>query len=212
MKEVFTCNICSDMYDFQEKKPLSLSCGHVLCKECVKRMIEVSWEEKKEGVFACPQCKARQESNLEKYAPCHAIMSYLDNIKSEPELQKSQSYGETKKSSGQFFCSRHPKKIKYKCEPCQKFLCSKCILQHQGGQHKLEEFSVNQETVNEELNEVLKAFDSISHEILKERTVYEKMEKKVGDLAMQQIVNLNQNYEVALSLLQSKKNKRRQEI
>jgi len=37
--------------------------------------------------------------------------------------------------------------------------------------------------VNEELGEVLKAFDSISHEIQKERTVYEKMEKKLGDLA-----------------------------
>lgn len=49
----------------------------------------------------------------------------------------------------------------------------------------MDEFIVSKDTVQEELSEVHKSFDALSHEVLKEKGVYEKMEKKLNDLAAQ---------------------------
>lgn len=38
MDSIFECGVCFKQYNHNEKKPLSLPCGHTFCLECLKQI------------------------------------------------------------------------------------------------------------------------------------------------------------------------------
>ena len=36
--DLLDCGICNVGYNLTDKRPLSLSCGHTICKECVSQI------------------------------------------------------------------------------------------------------------------------------------------------------------------------------
>ena len=56
---VFECGICSQRYNAAERLPLSLPCGHVYCKPCMKSM---SIGES----FKCPADNQVQKAGVER--------------------------------------------------------------------------------------------------------------------------------------------------
>ncbi len=51
MDSIFECGICFKAYNHQDKKPLSLPCGHSFCLECMKKL----W---KHQMIQCPYDKS----------------------------------------------------------------------------------------------------------------------------------------------------------
>ena len=51
MDSIFECGVCFKPYNHQDKKPLSLPCGHSFCLECCRKMF-------KHTSITCPYDKA----------------------------------------------------------------------------------------------------------------------------------------------------------
>ena len=51
----FDCNICFESYDTENKKPIALSCGHIICEMC---LITYTKKIKDAG---CPTCRKKIE-------------------------------------------------------------------------------------------------------------------------------------------------------
>ena len=51
MDSIFECGICFKPYNHNDKKPLSLPCGHSFCLECCKKL-------PKHGAIQCPYDKS----------------------------------------------------------------------------------------------------------------------------------------------------------
>ena len=56
MDSIFECGICFKAYNHQDKKPLSLPCGHSFCLECMKKL----W---KHQMIQCPYDKSTHQSS-----------------------------------------------------------------------------------------------------------------------------------------------------
>uniref|UniRef100_A0A8C8VGE4 RING-type domain-containing protein n=1 Tax=Pelusios castaneus TaxID=367368 RepID=A0A8C8VGE4_9SAUR len=52
LEEELSCPICLDIY----KEPVSLSCGHTFCKECIQEVIDTH-QQKPWGTYSCPICQ-----------------------------------------------------------------------------------------------------------------------------------------------------------
>lgn len=47
----FSCNICFEQYDKDERRPLAPNCGHIICEPC---LLKITGEKMKPE---CPSCK-----------------------------------------------------------------------------------------------------------------------------------------------------------
>ena len=116
---VFECSICFNYYDGLDHKPLSLPCGHVYCSQCLQRMFN-------QGDTFCPADKTHHTVRVSDLPCCHAILANL------PKRNKEQN---------PYHCKKHPtKKIKFMCEIHKAFLCTNCVLEHNGAGHKIVPF------------------------------------------------------------------------
>lgn len=72
------CPICISMY-FGSKEPITISCGHTLCKECLQGMIQ------RARFLSCPICKQsysdRESYSLLSLRPNIDIKAMMDNLK-----------------------------------------------------------------------------------------------------------------------------------
>lgn len=112
--ENLKCPICKEMFDLEEKLPLMLNCGHIVCKYCVTESL--SKEKKK----LCPVDRKME------YTKCEKFQLFTDML--EKQIKK-------------FVCKFHTnEKIEYYCEVCDKYFCTGCIKDHTGEPHKIHYF------------------------------------------------------------------------
>ncbi len=111
------CEICFEMYNSENKQPLSLpSCGHTFCSICIK-----SFQNK------CPTCrKSFQENQVQKN---YALLSLLNEFGREEEK-----------------CSVHKREVDRFCKSCMKLMCSVCHCQHLGSANIISDVNLRDET------------------------------------------------------------------
>ena len=118
MNSVFNCPICWMKYSKILRLPISLSCGHVICKICVKNMINY------DNTLVCSLDKTNLRIDIENLPICYTILDHLS------EDQNSD-----------FCCKLHPtKKLKYYCSQDNENFCSLCLSNHTKLPHKVTQF------------------------------------------------------------------------
>jgi hypothetical protein len=120
MNSVFNCPICWQKFNRNIKIPLTLNCGHVICKNCVKTLSTSS------NTMVCSLDKITNtiDLNKENLPICYTILEHLP-----------------KEDSSDFCCKTHPtKKIKYYCSYDNESFCSKCLVSHTKNAHKVVQF------------------------------------------------------------------------
>ena len=143
-ENIYKCPNCNQNYSIDNNKiPLILPCGHIICKKC---LIEIS--------------------NLNQFISCPIDTKiFTQEIYTfkifQPFLQKIQKKNELK----EFICSIHnDKKIKYICEYDNETFCSKCLINHNQHPHKILNFEPNKERINNEIEIVYKQINLLKEE------------------------------------------------
>lgn len=115
---VFNCPVCWLKYNKNIHMPISLSCGHVVCKLCINKLMINS------NTLICSLDKNSIVIDLNNLPICFTILDHM------PE----DNYSE-------FACKNHPnKRIKYNCSNDNENLCSKCVKKHRKNQHYIINF------------------------------------------------------------------------
>lgn len=106
------CKICFESYNCQERKPMSISCGHSFCYECLKSL-------KTSNSYECPTCRQPIKSEL----PNYTVLDIIDsNQNEEPnseltdEIQKALKELEERQASIDSKCKQKLTEIKNKME------------------------------------------------------------------------------------------------
>ena len=143
-ENIYKCPNCNQNFSIDNNKiPLILPCGHIICKKC---LIEIS--------------------NLNQFISCPIDTKiFTQEIYTfkifQPFLQKIQKKNELK----EFICSIHnDKKIKYICEYDNETFCSKCLINHNQHPHKILNFEPDKERINNEIEIVYKQINLLKEE------------------------------------------------
>lgn len=112
------CTVCFSPYSLEAVPPLVLSCGHTFCKSCLSQLPRA------DSGLACPSCR--------KLTQCLSVddlclnYSILDTI--QPVIA----------SAEEEFCALHEKKkVKFYCQKCGTYFCTKCVVLHTSAEHQI---------------------------------------------------------------------------
>ncbi len=117
MNNVFNCPLCWMKYNKNIRLPISLNCGHVICKICLKNNIV-------DNSLICTIDKIKLKVDLDNLSICYTILDHL---------------GEDKCSD--YSCKTHPsKRLKYYCNYDNEYFCSNCLSEHSKTPHKVTQY------------------------------------------------------------------------
>ena len=143
--DIYKCPNCHIFYSNEEEHlPLTLPCGHIICKKC---LIDISNQSNQ--LITCPIDTKIFSQNVSSLNVC------------KPFLQKPEKNNKIK----EFICSIHKdKRIKYICEYDNETFCSKCLINHSKYPHKILNFEPNKERINSEIEIVSNQLNSLKNE------------------------------------------------
>lgn len=131
---IFECGVCFKPYNHQDKKPLSLPCGHSFCLECMRQMV-------KHQQICCPYDKSFHSCVPENLPVNYQVLSGLPMNTNQAQAAAAQAVSTTSQNPAECsisYCTTHPsKKIKFFCKNDQELFCSKCILKHTQQKHEV---------------------------------------------------------------------------
>ena len=131
------------------KKPLSLACGHLMCRNCLDEI-------KIEETVRCPACALGSNRSS-------AIQIYqLEDVIQLLQIKKNKR--------SEHFYSQHRAKLTLFCVNCKRDMCVECVQDHPA--HKLKSAKSRKQ---EKALELLKKIDVIGTKELIEKTTKEKM-------------------------------------
>ena len=139
------CLVCQE----ELKKPFSLACGHLMCRNCLDGI-------KIEETVRCPAC-----------ALCSNRSSAIRIYQLEDVIQLLQI---KKKKRSERFCSQHRAELTLFCVNCKRDMCVECVQDHPT--HKLKSAKSRKQ---EKALELLKKIDVIGTKELIEKMTKEKM-------------------------------------
>lgn len=172
--KVFNCPLCKSKYSTTSKVPLTLPCGHVICKECLHQTASFSKD------FKCPLDKIDIVKDISTLPVCRTILQYL------PTKEKKQKL---------FICScGSQKSIKYSCACDNDYFCSRCLQNHSSSGHEIFYFSP-------EKNNILSEVEMINtHASEKYKEIQEKLNNlsdikiRLIDQTKNEIQKLNEEF------------------
>lgn len=177
---VFECGICFQRYNENDRLPLSLPCGHVFCKSCMKNMIITG--------SSCPIDKTKFPSTIESLPCCYAIFANLP------------------RSNLGVSCSRHQKKkVKFMCKIHSKYLCTECVLEHTGPGHEIAAFTPNLDEMNKELQSLVEISQELIAEVKENLKSQQQQDKKIANFYDSQILKVSTSYDTVIRNLSNKK-------
>lgn len=92
------------------------------------------------------------------------------------------------------------------------FLCSKCVLQHTGVGHSVKEFTVDSSKITEDFQDVSKVFDGIYHEVTKDKAHFDKADKRLQELCMQQVNMISLAFDSLVNNLAAKRKEMKRKV
>ena len=187
MESIFECGICFKPYNHNEKKPISLPCGHSFCFECVKQIY-------KHQVIKCPYDKVAHHSVPENLPVNYQVLTAL------PMGSSNQTSGDSNDPQGQKsnpirFCEIHPsKKVKFYCKNDRSMFCSKCILKHTEMKHEVIQISPKIEEMKKMVEEMVSEVDKYDQSISVNEELYNKLEMKVRKKFNEEVDKLEKSF------------------
>ena len=124
------CLICEDDFSLM-KPPISLPCGHALCKICTCKL-------ELENNRKCPKCKGTWTEDLVEpsFANIFKMLSTNEESSKTPTIEKehqetSKPYSEEKlfkkTEQQQMLCADHQEEVQFYCASCEELLCIECL-------------------------------------------------------------------------------------
>ena len=79
---ILSCNICKEIYNEKNKRPLSLPCGNIYCEECIKNLYNFQTKS-----FLCPNHKIYHQFKLNNIPICAQVYEYLKDSTISNEIK-----------------------------------------------------------------------------------------------------------------------------
>ena len=116
------CPICYDDYDQEDRRALSLHCGHTLCQRCAEQLL-------KDTKISCPfDKKSYSYASVQAMGRNFTVQAILEAQKAEEEEYQ-----------GIKNCSKHfEQRLMLFCQTDRQLICQECLIQDHFG-HKLED-------------------------------------------------------------------------
>ena len=153
------CHNCEENFSLM-KPPLSLPCGHSLCKICTCKL-------ELENNRKCPKCKGTWTEDLveETYTTfIKMVTSTKESIKTptikEEHQEASKPASEEKDlvkktEQQQVICADHDEEVQFYCASCEELLCIECLT----SKHKSHDFSAIRKSGQKVKAAITKALD-----------------------------------------------------
>uniref|UniRef100_A0A8C6YTM9 Uncharacterized protein n=1 Tax=Nothoprocta perdicaria TaxID=30464 RepID=A0A8C6YTM9_NOTPE len=126
LEDELSCPICFNLY----RNPVSLSCGHNFCKECIQRTL--SAQQLSKAPYSCPMCKIRLGPILElqrNFQLCSIVETFLATTSKRKETKTSPV--EKKEVVPCDFCLDLPLPAVKTCLTCNSSLCQAHLNKHE---------------------------------------------------------------------------------
>ncbi len=121
MDSIFECGICFKGYNHNEKKPISLPCGHSFCFECIQHLY-------KNQTIKCPYDKIAHHSTPENLPVNYQVLTALPMGMTQTSSNENNTNADKPVNSVRF-CDIHPsKKVKFYCKNDRSMFCTMTLL------------------------------------------------------------------------------------
>ncbi|XP_074740269.1 putative E3 ubiquitin-protein ligase MID2 isoform X2 [Strix uralensis] len=125
LEDELSCPICLCLY----RNPVSLSCGHSFCKQCIQKALGAQQQSK--APYSCPMCKLQLGPILElqkNFQLCSIVEAFLATTSKE---EQSEGSAERKKEVVPCdFCLERSQPAVKICLMCDAFLCQAHLDKH----------------------------------------------------------------------------------
>ena len=205
---IFTCEICKEVYNDKNKKPLSLPCGNIYCEECITNIYEPLTKS-----FFCPHHKINHKFDLTNIPICAQVYEHLNehilslnqennNIFNKNDNEKNKN----KTQENNIYCLRHPNnKIKFFCKTHSIFPCSICVVGHTD--HNTICFKTDKIKFKNEINELKQKIENKKEDFFKIKAENEQYENSINFHFNEQIKKINEYFNSIINLFVNAKKK-----
>ena len=210
---IFTCEICKEVYNDKNKKPLSLPCGNIYCEECITNIYEPLTKS-----FFCPHHKINHKFDLTNIPICAQVYEHLNehilslnqennNIYNKNDNEKNKN----KTQENNIYCLRHPNnKIKFFCKTHSIFPCSICVVGHTD--HNTICFKTDKIKFKNEVNELKQKIENKKEDFFKIKAENEQYENSINFHFNEQIKKINEYFNSIVNLFINMKKKLEKKI
>jgi hypothetical protein len=186
MESIFECGICFKGYNHNDKKPISLPCGHSFCFECIKQMC-------KNQMIKCPYDKIAHHTSPENLPVNYQVLTALPMGVTPSSNNDNNSTD--KPASSVKFCEIHPtKKVKFYCKNDRSMFCTKCILKHTEMKHEVIQISPKVEEMKKLIEEMVTEVEKYDQQISVNEELYNKLEMKVRKKFNEEVDKLEKSF------------------
>ncbi|XP_029768812.1 E3 ubiquitin/ISG15 ligase TRIM25-like [Terrapene carolina triunguis] len=126
LEDELTCPICLCFYS----NPVSLSCQHSFCKECIQKALAAQQQAK--ATYSCPMCKVQLGPFLElhKNFQLCSIVETFQTASSKGKKGKEKASPQGKETIPCDFCLEQPHTAVKTCLTCEASLCQAHLSKH----------------------------------------------------------------------------------
>lgn len=124
LEDELSCPICLCLY----KNPVSLSCGHSFCKQCIQKALGA--QQKSKAPYSCPMCKIQLGPILElqkNFQLCSIVEAFLATTSKGKQGEGSAGGMEVVPCD---FCLDQPQPAVKTCLTCNASLCQAHLSKH----------------------------------------------------------------------------------
>uniref|UniRef100_H3AYW7 Uncharacterized protein n=1 Tax=Latimeria chalumnae TaxID=7897 RepID=H3AYW7_LATCH len=178
LEDDITCSVCQELF----KDPVTLTCGHNFCCECVCEY----WKEKTSQ--SCPSCSA--DSVTSDLITNQTLRNIVEIYKKEGKKFKVQS---------ESICNEHEEKLKLYCLEDQEAICIICQISRKHENHKFlpieeaaQEFKIKMAEKRREEGEEIYREGQMYRDEKRQRTYKEDKAEKTEKQIKEDFVKLHQ--------------------